>query len=156
MEFGAVFWCDSHTRFKTAEIFTLNNQAERVGIVGWSISYPTSTLSHHNMFRYFNTSEDKYYFHRMVEADALILYHTETVHHKLMLKWVKCALDPECIAPKGSQPRGCNFTHKPKYLYAGCHRYDTSALNVILGQVFHFETPYIAIMDLFEIAASNR
>ena len=156
MEFGAVFWCDSLTRFKTAEIFTTLNQAERVGVVAWPITYPTSTLTHYGTFRYFNTSNTYYYFHRMVEADALVLYNTKTVHENVMLPWVKCALDLDCVAPRGSQFRGCNFTIKPKYLYAGCHRYDTSALNVILGDAYKFETPYIAIMDMFDMGTSNN
>lgn len=58
---------------------------------------------------------------------------------QIMLPWVKCALLEGCINPTGAQNAGCNFFRKPLFLYSGCHYYDMSALNVILGQVFEYD-----------------
>lgn len=33
----------------------------------------------------------------------------------------------------GAQSGGCRFDKKPLYRYSGCHSYDTSALNIVLG-----------------------
>ena len=130
-------------RFNNSNLISVLTKVDDVGLAAWPIPPPTSALTHHSMFRYFKTTPENYYFHRMVEPGKLVLYNTELIHEGLMLPWVKCALDLECIAPRGSSRLGCNFNRKPRYLYAGCHRYDMSALNVILGLLFHFETPYI-------------
>ena len=75
---------------------------------------------------------------------ALLIYNTPTVHQRLMLPWLQCALLPDCVAPTGAQAGGCRFNKKPHYRYSGCHGYDTSALNVALGLMFRPDrTPYI-------------
>merc|ERR1719419_1250376 len=76
--------------------------------------------------------------------DALILYNTERIMERVMLPWVKCALTQRCVNPIGAQDTGCRFDKKPQYRYSGCHAYDVSALNVVLGQHFRFdESRYI-------------
>ena len=156
MEFGAVFWCEPTVRFTSAEIYLLQSQAERVGVVAWPLTFPTSALTHYNMFSYFNTTHENYYFHKMVESDGIILYNTEAVHNKLMLPWVKCALTEECVAPVGAKPDGCNLNLHPKYLYTGCHKYDMAAFNVILGDMFKMEMPYLALLDIYKVVVHPK
>ena len=39
---------------------------------------------------------------------------------------------------------GCRFDKKPAFRYSGCHAYELSALNVVLGRMFNFdESKYI-------------
>jgi hypothetical protein len=68
----------------------------------------------------------------------LVLVYTQATHSKLMLPWLRCALTESCINPIGAQDSGCRFDKKPQYRYSGCHRYDVSALNLVLGSMFHF------------------
>lgn len=43
----------------------------------------------------------------------------------------------------GAQSRGCRFNKKPLYRYSGCHAYDVSAFNIVLGLTWNFnETKY--------------
>lgn len=91
------------------------------------------------MFDYFHTQQKDFFFHRMVEPSSLILFNTKRIHDELMRPWVKCALVSECIAPIGAQSSGCRFDKKPFFRYSGCHFYDNSALNVILGIMFGFD-----------------
>lgn len=43
----------------------------------------------------------------------------------------------------GAQSGGCKFNKKPQYRYSGCHGYDASAFNIILGLKWNFdETKY--------------
>ena len=57
-----------------------------------------------------------------------------------MKPWVQCALTFDCISPIGAQPSGCHYDKRPIYRYSGCHHYDTSAFNIILGVLFKLDT----------------
>lgn len=49
------------------------------------------------------------------------------------------------IDPKftGAQSGGCRYNKKPLYRYSGCHAYDVSAFNIVLGLTWNFdETKY--------------
>jgi len=75
-----------------------------------------------------------------------------------MLPWIKCALVEECISPTGSQNSGGYCSEKrPRYLYSGCHHYEQSALNLILGKVFDFiESPYTTETMVFGEEIGNK
>lgn len=105
-------------------------------------------MTHPKMFEYFQTRVQNFYFHRMIEPNVLIVYNTKKVHNDLMLPWIKCTLIPDCISPIGAQSYGCRFDKKPLFRYSGCHFYDTSALNVVLGLMFDFtHKPYSSTDD---------
>jgi len=151
-EFGAVFWCDVAMRFNSSTLSPeVTTQAFLYGFAAWSSrdAYPTSTFTHYNMFRFFNTSHENFYFHRMSDPSKALYYYTKELHHRLMLPWVKCTLDYDCANPLGAQPFGCSYLHKPKYIYAGCHAYDTAAFNVLAGLMYNFDTPYLCKKHLF-------
>ena len=50
--------------------------------------------------------------------------------------WVDCALHKECIAPSGSNLLTCRGEAPKDGHYIGCHRYDQSALNLVLAREF--------------------
>ncbi|XP_014673108.1 PREDICTED: uncharacterized protein LOC106813482 [Priapulus caudatus] len=139
-EFGMVIYLDPSVRVTTPDIAPYLRRARASSVLAWKLpsALPTSALTHEKMFTYFNTKRDSYYFHHMVEPRNLVAYNTEAVHQHVMLPWLQCALTPQCIAPIGAQDTGCNFEHKPMYRYSGCHSYDASALNVVLGRLFKF------------------
>ena len=155
-EFGAVFWADPETRFTSGYLDAVTSQALRVGVVSWPMTHATSAMTHYGVFEYFNASQSDYYFHRMVSSAQLLLYNTETVHKELMYAWIRCTLDCSCVAPLGSQPGGCHLSRRPLYTYSGCHHYDLSVLNVVLGQVYQYKTPYIAVEDFFEVVLPKK
>lgn len=39
----------------------------------------------------------------------------------------------------GAQSNGCKFNKKPLYRYSGCHGYDASAFNIVLGLTLHLD-----------------
>ena len=148
---GAVVWldlnmgvwgADSAARFKAA--FAAAAAPE---VYSWTVEQPTSALTHPGMFPFFQTDKQNFFFHRMVDPAALILFNTRRVHDRLMSPWVRCALLAECISPIGAQSSGCRFDKKPLYRYSGCHFYDMSALNVALGLMFDFDVKAYAGSD---------
>lgn len=47
----------------------------------------------------------------------------------------------------GAQSGGCRFDKKPYYRYSGCHSYDVSALNIVLGLHFKFDADQYALWE---------
>lgn len=112
-----------------------------------------SSLTHRKMFDYFQTNSENFLFLPMVTAETLIILNTEIIHTEVSLPWVQCTLTHDCIIPIGAQSGGCRFDKKPQYRYSGCHNYDTSALNIILGLKFKFDSSrytYNNSMNLFK------
>lgn len=157
MEYGAVIWSNPHEYFLTKEISSAIMQAKESGILAWTIKDTTSSITYPKMFTYFDEKPEHYYFHRAIKTSHLILFNTGKVQSSIMLPWVKCALVEECISPTGSQNSGYCNERRPRYLYSGCHYYEQSALNVILGKVFSFEaTPYTSSEKIFGIERLNK
>nr|CAD7596667.1 unnamed protein product [Timema genevievae] len=137
---GVVLFLECDHRLVSGQLELLVKQAtEEGGVVSWATYHPTSSLTHPKMFDYFQTTAESFLFLPMVEASTLLLVNVEGVHAKIMLPWVQCALTQDCILPIGAQSGGCRFNKKPQYRYSGCHRYDGSALNIVLGLYFGFD-----------------
>lgn len=148
---GAVLWLDSSYQITPSafvKVPKIIEMAKKDGIKCWTIDEPTTAMTHPRMFDYFHTSPEKYYFHRMIEPNSFILYNVETIHKNVMLPWVKCALVPDCISPIGAQSYGCRYDKKPLYRYSGCHHYDMSALSILLGLNYNYQSePYSVSED---------
>uniref|UniRef100_T1GYI3 Uncharacterized protein n=1 Tax=Megaselia scalaris TaxID=36166 RepID=T1GYI3_MEGSC len=43
------------------------------------------------------------------------------------------------VDSESAQSNGCKYNKKPQYRYSGCHAYDTSALNIVLGLTWHMD-----------------
>ncbi|XP_064642790.1 uncharacterized protein LOC135497054 [Lineus longissimus] len=141
-DFGGIIWVDTSKEAKyliTGDLKEILKKAQKVGLVGWTVDEPTSALSHPKMFSYFKTKQDHYYFHRMISTETLVLFNTKMLHYDVMEPWVRCALIEECVRPTGAKNTACNYNRKPLYRYSGCHRYEMSAMNIILGLVFNFD-----------------
>ncbi len=157
MQFGAVFWCNVHMRFYSSQGKQVFQQAQQFGLVAWSIQpYPTSSLTYPAMFRYFHANPEDYYFHHMVEPDAAIYFNFNTIHSNLMLPWVQCALDTDCLSPPGAVTKGCNFNRRPRYSYSGCHAGALAAFNVVLGHMFGDDQLYLSNQTFFKVKDTGR
>ncbi|XP_058814868.1 uncharacterized protein LOC131678646 [Topomyia yanbarensis] len=109
------------------------------GVMGWTTQQAVTSRTHPKMFDYFDTDADNFLFLPMVSLDFVLFVSKPTVNDQIMLPWVRCMLTPECLHPIGAQSGGCKYNKKPQYRYSGCHAYDTSAFNIILGLTFGFD-----------------
>lgn len=143
MDLSLVLWGqESALRFKEAVA-----AAAGPSVYSWTLEQPTSALTHPGMFPFFQTEKEDFFFHRMVDPSCIMLFNSMRVHERLMLPWIRCALLSDCISPIGAQSSGCRFDKKPLYRYSGCHFYDMSALNVVLGLMFDFDDKVYAGTD---------
>lgn len=89
-------------------------------------------------------------------ATLFLMYGSEEVKRSVLKPWVLCALEKDCMDPLGSKNlcplleqhiltyEDCKnsdcSTHKYMHEYHDCHRFDQSALNIILGSLNNFKT----------------
>ena len=103
---------------------------------------PIVALTHDKMVEYLHvnyTRKEMGHFGQM-EAGCWAMWPNTQFKSKFLNSWVDCALHQECIAPPGSSMKGCNFDLQKKSYgtgqYIGCHRYDQSAMGMILIREF--------------------
>ena len=53
-----------------------------------------------------------------------------------------------------SKATGCRFDKKPAFRYSGCHAYEVSALNVVLGKMFNFDESKYIVSDKYKFFAN--
>jgi hypothetical protein len=73
---------------------------------------------------------------RQLEANGMLFYRTRFVIKNVIRWFVYCALEEQCIAP--DKNRFCDFGRLKSVTYIGCHRYDQTAVNLILANVFNY------------------
>ncbi|XP_077287866.1 uncharacterized protein LOC143912448 [Arctopsyche grandis] len=139
---GAIVFLECDQRFigEPAKINELHRAAaDGIGIIAWATRPAVSSLTHPKMFEYFHTDADNFLFLPMVKVIQLVIVRSNVITKYIMLPWVQCALTQDCIFPIGAQSEGCRFDKKPQYRYSGCHSYDSSALNIVLGLRYNLD-----------------
>ncbi|XP_023290116.1 uncharacterized protein LOC105700899 isoform X2 [Orussus abietinus] len=137
---GTILYMDSNVRLNSSKISKY--LSPKSGILTWPTRHAISSLTHPKMYEYFRVSAESFFFLPLIRASHLIVRNTKEIRDNVMLPWVQCALTRDCICPIGAQSAGCRFNKKPQYRYSGCHAYDTSALNIVLGLHFKFDDTY--------------
>ena len=93
--------------------------------------------THDGMLQYLNVQHSRQELERLVprgfQATAVVYWTNSVLREAFLPAYVDCASHIECIAPEGSHRWGCNFSVPG---YAGCHRYDQSAQNILLLRDF--------------------
>ncbi|KAK0393659.1 hypothetical protein QR680_000339 [Steinernema hermaphroditum] len=85
----------------------------------------------------------------MCNASPALWIGTNEVKTYILREMVKCSLERDCMAPPGSQiPCSSN---EDSGIYSNCHRYDQSALNIVLSQVSNYQS-YLYISGTQNVA----
>ena len=102
------------------------------------ISWRAIEFTHDGMVKYLHYPEHRKDIAQLqsLQSGCFLMWANSVMQEKLIKPWLDCALHQDCIAPKGSRLRPCNFTDVHDGHYIGCHRYDQSALNLILAREF--------------------
>jgi len=143
-EFGHIVWINPQFKLGTQELAPLLHESHETGImiVGQTASYSTFSATHPKMMEFIPSDSEKLSRNPHIEIRAIIIHNTDDVHEHVMKMFTACALEENCLAPPGSKWQ-CKFDftgRKP----AGCHRYDESALNILLKNWFDFDATKFA------------
>ncbi|XP_043270906.1 uncharacterized protein [Venturia canescens] len=134
---GNILYMDSNVRLNSSDV--VKYLSPKSGVLTWPTKHAISSLTHPKMYEYFHVPAESFFFLPFVRASHIVLRNTREIRNNVMLPWVQCALTRDCICPIGAQSAGCRFNKRPQYRYSGCHAYDTSALNIILGLYFNYD-----------------
>ena len=140
--YEVIFWGDASIRQKgpyfANKIFPFLLKFPFVA--GSVTDLPIISLTHDGMLKYLNLSlsrEQMSHFGHL-ESGCWAVWVNTLMKTKFLNYWADCALHQECIAPHGATLLNCDLktAMKKTGVYVGCHRYDQSALDMILIREF--------------------
>uniref|UniRef100_A0A914WZ80 Uncharacterized protein n=1 Tax=Plectus sambesii TaxID=2011161 RepID=A0A914WZ80_9BILA len=107
------------------------------------------------MYKYLPTDVDKIGATMMYGGGFILFYRTPASVE--VLKWlVLCAMEDNCINPPNSR-LACHFgDRKNGKLYANCHRFDQSAINVILATLNNYNESFYTTKSFPDFALVKR
>jgi len=141
LQHPAVLWMDSSTYWVKSNISEILNRTRNGELFPWSImgyaGHSTFAATDPGMINFFNCSKEILY-DTQFGANFMLVFRTPEIVRNVLKWWVLCALETECMGPKGAQ-LGCQFSDTDKFkTYAKCHRYDQSAINILLAKATGF------------------
>ena len=95
-------------------------------------------LTHKQTLKYLNMTAEKMKGFQEVQAGCWVTWITNKTK-RFLNAWTDCALNRNCIAPEGAKlyvHPGCKYGDVNSTTFSGCHRFDQSALNVLLVREF--------------------
>jgi len=72
-------------------------------------------------------------------AGTQLIYGTQKNRRNVLYFYVLCALEKDCMAPKGHY-QYCDFGPDWYNFYANCHRYDQAVVNMLIYWATDFQT----------------
>ncbi|CAJ0598182.1 unnamed protein product [Cylicocyclus nassatus] len=101
--------------------------------------------THPGMYKYIPTDIEAIKTNASMNHDAGFQFIVATADAHEILKWyVLCALEKDCMAPHDAGLY-CDFQNDRFNRYAGCHRYDQSAINLLLANSYEYNaTNYVS------------
>ena len=137
-DYEVIFYGDASVRLLKPAIEVMVRQMLNFSFVPGMLSrLPIVSLTHDGMLRYLNITLSRKELNKFghLQSGLWAVWAKEEIKEKLIKPWTDCALHLECIAPNRRRSR-CDFELRKKKgnegIYIGCHRYDQSALSMLL------------------------
>ena len=143
-ELSHITWVNPGLVLTTQKFGMSLHQSHENGILVLSqpAVYTTFAATHPDMYNFLSTNKEKLAWAKHQEIQAIMIHNTDEIHENIMKLFTACAIEETCLAPLGAQWR-CSFDFTGRR-YAGCHRYDESALNILLNNMFNFDSSRFA------------
>ena len=144
-EYDVIMYGDASLRMRTCDINPALEHLLKFPLLNaHPIGYRAIEFTHDSMMTYLNYPKTRKEMAgvQTLEASGWLLWANDLMKEKLIEPWFDCALHKECIAPEGAVLWPCKFTSQHDGHFVGCHRYDQSAILLILAREFglHFES----------------
>lgn len=148
-----LYWMDASVRFhedptRLRELLML---ATIRGMQGGSATNKTPLVTLPTMFHFFGDEPCAYHHYSQCQAGTVVYHNEPLVTHAVLMPWLACAFNKTCMCPgERSYLRRivqCSqFSLKLKeneYNYGVCHRFDQSALSIIIRKLFQEKSHHI-------------
>ena len=137
-EYDFIMYGDSSVRLISCNITAALEHLLEFPFFGNPIYSKAVEFAHDGMIRYLQFPKRRRDMKDVasVMGGCWLMWATYEMKQRLIFPWADCAIEEECIAPFGCQLFGCNSEIINDGRYAGCHRFDQSALNLILAREF--------------------
>ncbi|GFO22779.1 metk_1 protein [Plakobranchus ocellatus] len=113
---------------------------------GKQVKHSSYVVTNPHMYTFLMTNERKLQATPHFEFNLAVIHNTRRVKHEFMRYLVSCALEEYCIAPPGSKV-SCDLNMGNNKKYARCHRYDESAINLILNRWHNYQPREYLLRD---------
>ena len=144
-----LLWFDSSIRFKCPlPLGELDTKLRESGIcLVLKTSHSVYSATNQRIYTYFPTNVSLFKEKEMFGGGLISVINTKSIYKYILNRLIMCSLTKDCIDPMGSNIF-CKFQKNRYRLYASCHRYDMSVLNILLlhyfkgnvGEFTHSET----------------
>ena len=140
-DFEVILYGDSSVRMLSSDMSPAINQLIKFPFLSGSPHEKIVALTHDGMINYLH-SPPRYEMRNFdgTQGGVWLMWANSLMKRTVIPEWADCALHMECIAPEGgTQLWGCKKATKEQYddgWYIGCHRYDQSAIAMILARDF--------------------
>ena len=118
-------------------------------IDGGPYTMPMISLTDNRTIDYFNFPPSRQYMAKWgtVQAGCWLMLANDIMKQKVIEPWADCALHLECISPAGTSSGRCRMEdlEYKDGRYIGCHRFDQSALNIILAKEFGVQRALVTL-----------
>lgn len=155
MEFGFVWWADSSVRFITDGLDRALDYSRDNSFLIFTyapilaVAFQTDPQT----MQYFGEDPCKYRHFGENEA-TFVLFHYDEISRALVNAWAACALNEECMCPKGTESKlGCNARRE---VDGRCHRFDQAVLSILFRRLYHDINDYPLVNVPFKIHIIKR
>ena len=138
-EFPALIYMDSSVRFLNGSLTHIQNVAMQNGGIVMLTGSPDSiySITDYGMYKYLPSDIEALKTVHCLQSGALLVYNTEVVFRNVLWWWYMCALEMPCVAPVDNLE--CIEVSDRMLDHRGCHRYDQSALNILVANLYEFK-----------------
>ncbi|KAK6195751.1 hypothetical protein SNE40_001111 [Patella caerulea] len=153
-----MIWIEPHLVITKRKINAYIDHSRKRGVViaGQRQKYSTYVVTHPDMYYYLSSDVRKLMRVPHIEISMIIIHNTRTVRQRLMKWLLACAVEEWCVAPTGSK-RECDTHLKPNSrYYANCHRYDESAINILLKSWMKYDLDKFSLRDVVTARNDGR
>lgn len=136
-----IVWMDASVRFDTA-FFKFTELLGRARSRGLQVFLNKQTIGHITLPRMFHFFGDEacVYVNSSVIVSGVMVFHNDLFVQRVILEpWAACAVSRQCMCPSGLDLHKIRIScHKEmgQYHYGTCHRFDQSAISIILVKLY--------------------
>ena len=139
LDYDIIMYGDASMRMRSCDIRrALEHLLHFPLFAAGRLRYIAIEFTHDGMIEYLQYPKSREALANMysIQAGGWLLWANAMMKEVLIEPWLDCALHKECIAPAGATIKPCHLTNRHDGHYVGCHRYDQSALDLILAREF--------------------